>query len=612
MKIRIILLLFFFSNNPLFSQTIEFQTPTHADGSPIVSEKFELLEKTIPYLKGQNNNTPTINLPPELQAQTRTDDDYQVGDSDEIEFEIHAAINPYDPSNIIVGAMHYDPNGVPFPILDFAVYYTNDFGSTWGKSPFNGTFPGENVVGGGDPMIAFDENGTAYFSWVLLTVTSGTQNGTWGLNYATSTNGGANWIIDGGGIEKNPFQNLNVNTLTHAPDKQWMEADHSPSSPYTGNVYIVYTDINLANPAYRMTLKRRVPGSTNFEDTGVIFNSQNYPVAQFSSIDIGANGNIYVSFFADQGGNNYAMFMTKSTDGGVSFSPEEKVADLDLPALFSGTPDVPGISENRLYPCPHLAVDPSESGHLYMTWSDVDGVNSNSGLNIYLTKSIDGGASWSTPLKVNNNTDTETNQFYSSIAVNESGVVFMSWYDQRDNTGNNETHYYFAFSLDGGNTFEQMNITSTASDFGQVGINNNDQGPGEYNEIVVSGNYAIPFWSDGRTNNGDIAVYSAVLNIQELNINEIKNLNTKFSFIGPKPNPIQEEAVFDLLLKEKSDVEVLLFDVAGRQLRTITKQDFTAGSHTIEFKTTNLANGEYFVTINTDFGSQTKKIIVVK
>ena len=611
MKIRIILLLFFFASHSIFSQTQEFQVPTHADGSPIVSEKFELLEKTIPYLTGQNNNTPTINLPKELQAQIRTDEDTQVGDSDEIEFEIHAAINPYDPSNIIVGAMHYDPSGFPLPILDFAVYYTNDFGTTWSKSPFNGTFPGENVIGGGDPMITFDENGTAYYSWVALTVTAGTQNGTWGLYYATSTNGGANWIVDATGIEKNPFQNLNVNTLTHAPDKQWMASDHSPSSDHIGNVYIVYTDINIANPAYRMTLKRRVPGSTNFEDTGVIFNSQNYAIAQFSSIDVATDGTVYVSFFADQGGNNYAMFMTKSTDGGVTFTPETKVADLDLPALFSGDPAVPGISENRLYPCPHLAIDPSATETIYMTWSDVATNTAASGLNIYLTKSTDGGNSWSTPLKVNNNTDVESNQFYSSIAVNESGVVFLSWYDQRDNTGNNETHYYFAFSLDGGNTFEQMNITSVASDFGQIGMLN-DLGPGEYNEIVTTGDYAIPFWSDGRTNNGQIAVYSAFLNIQELNVNEIKSLNTKFSFIGPKPNPIQEQAIFDLLLNEKSDVEILLFDVVGRQLRTITKQDFTAGSHTIEFKTTNLANGEYFVTINTDFGSQTKKIIIAK
>lgn len=611
MKIRIILLLSFLVSQSLFSQTQEIQIPTHADGTPVVSEKFELLEKIVPYLNQPNNNTSTNNLPPELQAQIRTDDDVRVGNTDEIEFEIHAAINPYDPSNIIVGAMHYDPAGTPLPVLNFSVYYTNDFGSTWDKSPFNGTFPGQNVIGGGDPMITFDENGTAYFTWVSLTVEAGTTDGTWGLYHATSTNGGANWLINAGGIEKNDFPNLDLNSLTHAPDKQWMASDYSPSSPYTGNVYVVYTDINLANPAYRMTFKRRVAGTNNFEDTGVIFNTGNYAIAQFSSIDVATDGTIYVSFFGDTGGNNYSLFMAKSTDGGVSFSTETKVADLDLPQLFSGNPEVPGISEQRLYPCPHLVVDPSEQETIYMTWSDVDGVNTNSGLNIYLTKSTNGGDSWSTPQKVNNNTDTESNQFYSSIAVNESGVVFLGWYDQRESAANDETHYYFAFSLDGGDTFEQTNITTVASDFGQIGMLN-DLGPGEYNEIITTGNYAIPFWSDGRTNDGEIAVYAAFLNIQELDIEKIKNLNTKFSFIGPQPNPVHEQAVFELLLKEKSDVEVLLFDVVGRQIKTIVDQDFTTGAHTIEFKTTDLANGEYFVTINTDFGSQTKKIIVVK
>ena len=54
-----------------------------------------------------------------------------------------------------------------------SIYYTNNFGLTWTKSPFEGMIPDESVIGGGDPMIAFDENGDVFFIWILLSNGSG-------------------------------------------------------------------------------------------------------------------------------------------------------------------------------------------------------------------------------------------------------------------------------------------------------------------------------------------------------------------------------------------------------------------------------------------------------
>lgn len=59
-------------------------------------------------------------------------------------------------------------------------------------------------------------------------------------------------------------------------------------------------------------------------------------------------------------------------------------------------------------------------------------------------------------------------------------------------------------------------------------------------------------------------------------------------------------------------VNVVLFDVFGKKIKTIIQQNFSVGTHSIEVTTNDLPSGEYFVTINTDFGFQTEKIVVFK
>lgn len=613
MKLRNLLfvIILFLLSPALFSQTKEIKLPTHPDGSPLFCEKFDLLEKTLPFVLDENNNTITNFNDLQIVAENRTEEDVRIGNTGESEFEIHAAVNPLDSANIVVGAMNISELGGS-PSLKFSIYYTNDFGTTWAKSPFEGALPDQSVIGGGDPMIAFDENGDVFFTWILLTINNADQIGRWGMYLAKSTNNGANWTLTEDPIEIDSFTNfINLGDLDYVVDKQWMVTDHSQTSDFAGNIYLTYVNIETMTGTYNMKVKRRLPGNDFFEDESVIISTQNYALAQFGSVDVGMDGTVYVTFFADTGNDNYGMYLTKSTDGGVTFSPEQKISNIAFPNIFSSEISIEGIDDNRIYPCPHVVVDPSDPLKIYTTWTafGVDDQVSN-GLDIYLSKSEDGGDSWSTPIVVNDDTDDEIHQFYSSLAINQDGVVFLSWYDQRDRNGTEDTNYFMGYSTDGGVTFEQKNVTTLASDFGQISQSNVGIGPGEYNQIITVGNYTIPFWGDGRTNDGQIMVYAAFLNIFEEE--EIININTQFSFEGPRINPVNNTAVFDLILKESSDVNVLLYDVLGREIKSIPKQGFDVGSHTIKLEVDKLPVGEYFVTAHTDFGFNTKKIIVVK
>ena len=50
----------------------------------------------------------------------------------------------------------------------------------------------------------------------------------------------------------------------------------------------------------------------------------------------------------------------------------------------------------------------------------------------------------------------------------------------------------------------------------------------------------------------------------------------------------------------------------GREIKSIPKQNFDTGRHTLIVEVDELVVGEYFVTVITDFGFKTKKIIVMK
>ena len=613
--------LFFLIANTSFSQT-KVELPRHAEGRPIICEKFEMLEKTLPNLQSQLTNTSI--QPPIIQglnnALPRTGDDTQVGDSNSKEFEVHAAVNPTDPSNIIVGAMKVsgtDPNIT----LTLSIYYTNDFGDTWEKSGFTAEIPNELVIGGGDPMIVFDQTGKAYFSWVLVSYSLANSMGTWGLYYATSDNNGDTWTFNlNNAIEKETFTDIfNLSDLQEAVDKQWMVSDLTPTRPYYGSSYIAYVDIVVATGIYNLKVKRRVSGSSIFDSTPQIVSTQNYAIAQFSSIDVAANGDIYVTFFASTGGANYGIYVAKSTDGGNSFGAEQKISNIAFPEVFSGNTPIAGINDQRLYPCPHVAVDKSDgasAGNIYVTWTAY-GINSQTtdGLDIYISTSADGGVTWSTPNTINNDNNPAAHQVYSSIEVTRTGIVIASWYDRRTDASNNLlTDYYMGYSTDGGQSFEQFAVTSEQSDFSQILTADNTTGIGEYNQIVTVHDYAIPFWGDGRTNDGDISVYAAFYNLVTLSTDpdKLSSLNTKFSISGPFPNPIENVATLNFILEEESAVKIKMFDLSGKLVKEFLNKNLNAGEYNISIASKNFPNGEYIVTAFTDFGISSKKIVIVK
>jgi hypothetical protein len=68
------------------------------------------------------------------------------------------------------------------------------------------------------------------------------------------------------------------------------------------------------------------------------------------------------------------------------------------------------------------------------------------------TRSTDGGATWSTPIRVNND-QSGNDQYFPDVAVNGQGVIQVVWYDQRLDPQNLRIDVFKAFSYNGGVSF---------------------------------------------------------------------------------------------------------------------------------------------------------------
>jgi hypothetical protein len=150
-----------------------------------------------------------------------------------------------------------------------------------------------------------------------------------------------------------------------------------------------------------------------------------------------------------------------SSDHGTTWTPK--------PYLISKVSEVRHTIPDGSFPVraggDDIAVDPA-SGDLYAVWTDArfgDGTYND----VILSKSTDGGLSWSEPVKVSRNPagiDAHT----PSVHVNADGDVAVSYYDYRNDDGDAsngvETDFWFEQSSDGGSTWAETRLTSASFD----------------------------------------------------------------------------------------------------------------------------------------------------
>lgn len=569
------------------------------------------------YLRGEidfNNN----HIKSAKESKIQSDNDIQVSDLDnfEVESEVHAAINPNDSNNIVVSPIFQNESGSN-PELFCSVYYTKNGGLTWHTSQFRSqTFQYDNVMilGGGDPVLAFDNNGRVYMTWLYLFQTIDNRLHTT-LYWSYSDDGGVTWIEP-----KNPFishyemASINSSKIKLA-DKQWMAVNKN-NDLFVSYTYIEQTSIGQSSAIYIAKLPN---GSEEFDKPIRVSNDLS-GLTQFSTITVDYNQNIHLMNAELKRNGQLLLVHTVSKNNGLSFVSNSYVSSISMPrSIFNqtGSKDtVVGITTRRLYPAPMLIADNNKKSpyknYLYAVWNG-NGITNNLGnkMDIYFSRSLDGGTNWETPKILSRELNSRpVSQFYPSIAVNKEGVIAVSYYDRNDDVNFDiKTDYVIQFSYDGGKSFTKpKKVNTISSDFREIGAKNGDFGIGEYNMLLMNNSLAMPIWADGREGDGKVRIYTAKIGLDSNGIEVLYSLSS-FNKINNVYFNKNKDLIVEKIFTKDSRYNYLLYDLSGKKIletgETLGEKGYTEDKISLD----NLITGVYFIYLNTELGYSVAKFI---
>lgn len=361
------------------------------------------------------------------------------------------------------------------------LYGANDLYSFTAGETWQGKVQG--VAGGnsGDPTTAIGRNGRWYINYI-------TNPGGQGIAY--SDNNGVSWTART--VGPNPGQ---------LADKNHMWIDNSPSSLFGGNLYAAWSDFGGSNNNQIV-----VSRSTNHGDTwstrvsisnAVNAGSHNQGV----NLQTGPNGEVYAvwSIYNSWPSDEGAIGFARSFDGGVTWQPATRIIN-----NIRGIRNTQTKKNHRVNSFPVMAADISDGpgrGNLYVVWANigVPGINQNNGIDVYMIRSSDRGATWSQPIRVNQNPIGQGKEHYFPwIACDpENGALSAVFYGDR-NVNQNQVEVFCANSFDGGDTWEDFKVSDVA--FTPAPIPGLAGGyMGDYLGISARGGKVYPIWTDNRT-----------------------------------------------------------------------------------------------------------------
>lgn len=299
--------------------------------------------------------------------------------------------------------------------------------------------PGPDVTGGlgGDPVVACSSENTFYYSSIFTNASSS------GASVSKSNDGGRTF----GDPVPAVLKDINFEFV----DKPWLAVD--PSNPL--KLYITYSDVDFTRavcPRGRLGIElvRSIDGGASWSAPVIIDNGCSPDFDQGSNVVVDGAGNVYVAwenFPAALPTNE--LDIRKSTDGGVTFGPKVTINSGVIPPGSTTFFLLQGAFRNNEFPM--LAIDRSRpNGPIYAVWNDgrnnitpeniafLFGTTYNFG-DIFVSRSGNGGATWSNPIKVNNNEGDDGEQSFTTpadryqpgIAVDREGSVGVCFYDRR-------------------------------------------------------------------------------------------------------------------------------------------------------------------------------------
>ena len=365
---------------------------------------------------------------------------------------------------------------------DIYFNYSSDYGLTWQTTDIrlDTDLPGANHSN--SPQIACDNNGHVYVVW------EDERNGRSDIYFNYSSDYGVTW----------QSSDIKLSGIAYAPPPQFpkIACDNS------GHVYVAWDD-NYFNTS---------------ADYGTTWLSQ--------PIRISNAGGLENQIICDQNGRVYMAWRTSevrfnfSTDYGNTWQSTDRI--------ISNAGAIPyGIS-----------MDTDDNGHIYIAWHD--GRNNPESPDIYFNSSSDYGNTWgASDIRLNTGAPGSTYSIWPEVASDESGHVYVTWYDRRNGLGD----IYINSSSDYG-------LTWLTSD-NRLDTDTPGSSDSGYPEIAIdSKGYTYVVWNDNQIEVGGPGIY---MNYSSDYGNTWLSTNKKIGSVGLNPQ-ITTDSSHLYIVRENSDI----------------------------------------------------------
>lgn len=273
-------------------------------------------------------------------------------------------------------------------------------------------------------------------------------------------------------------------------------------------VYAVWDRLDTSNNGPTL-LARSTDGGTTWEPARVIYtpapaagtgSSQtigNRIVVPTAGVARGVLVNVFLQIDTVAGNQTSRVAVNRSADRGVTWTAPVFIAEQRTvgtrDALTGQTIRDGGI-------LPNIAVGPD--GTLWVAWQEAR-FSAGARDAIAVSRSSDGGSSWTAPVAVNKVPGTPA--FTPTLAVRSDGLVVLTHYDLRNNTADPATllaDLWLLTSRDGA-AWAETRVSSASFDISQAPLTGAGFFLGDYHGLVTSGSAVLPVFvaTTGGTDN---------------------------------------------------------------------------------------------------------------
>lgn len=134
---------------------------------------------------------------------------------------------------------------------------------------------------------------------------------------------------------------------------------------------------------------------------------------------------------------------------------------------------------------------------------------------------------------------------------------------------------------------------------------------GVYNNKPIAGNWILKVTDVAQGNQGTMISWCILAQTKTVSIHE-EYIPAYYDLSQNYPNPFNSSTRISYSIPNNSDVSLTVYDLLGREVRTLVNEHQNAGNYVVMFNSGNMASGVYFYRLSTENYTEIRRMVIIK